>query len=272
MARSARARRLTQREQLVRRQRAQHQRAAENTWCDGSSPAPSHAHSTPKSTSSSASSAASGALNERATTITSVQGIANCATPSNASHQRSPFVAPKGIDQGKVTSAETTAPRNTAGSRSRRVERWLCWISVQFTAPAIGTASAMSMPCTLRASLAPSSRAYIHAMPAPAARIATNVRGARRWPSARRAASAVNIGPVASVTSTFATVVIVIAIMNAVYMTAQQRLARASGAPPARRLAKKCRGPRSQGRVTESASAVKALRQNVTSMLAADSS
>ena len=62
---------------------------------------------------------------------------------------------------------------------------------------------------------------YIQAMPTPATAIATQVRGAIRWPMKMRAASAVRKGPSASVTSTLATVVMVSASMKAVNMMLQ---------------------------------------------------
>ncbi len=60
-------------------------------------------------------------------------------------------------------------------------------------------------------------------MPAPATTIAAQVRTGRRWPSARRATSAVSNGASAIVIRTLATVVIVIATMKAVNMTDQHR-------------------------------------------------
>ena len=60
-------------------------------------------------------------------------------------------------------------------------------------------------------------------MPAAATPIAPQVRPASRWPRTKRDISAVSNGPIDIVTSTLATEVIVIATMNAVYITDQHR-------------------------------------------------
>lgn len=127
----------------------------------------------------------------------------------------------------------------------------------------------------------------MYTMPAPAATMASQVRSASRWPSTARATSAVNSGPTDMMMSTLATVVKVSASMKAVNITLQQTpeiqnaLERAS--TPQWRSSIPCPGSsaicpaarsaaRHQGRITSSDSVVKALRQNVTSKRAADSS
>jgi hypothetical protein len=69
----------------------------------------------------------------------------------------------------------------------------------------------------------------------------------------------------AIVTSTLATEVSVSAIMKAVNITLQQRPESHSARPPPRSVAARTAIPRSQPSNTTSASALKALRQNVTS-------
>ena len=108
-------------------------------------------------------------------------------------------------------------------------------------------------------------------MPAPAAAIASQVRSAIRWPMKMRAATAVMNGPSASVISTLATVVSVRATMNAVNITLQQTPDIQSAMPPARIFENTAR-PLKSGRMTSSDSAVKKLRQKVTSKLLAASS
>ena len=62
------------------------------------------------------------------------------------------------------------------------------------------------------------------------------MRAGRRWPSAKRATRAVTSGAIAIVTSTLATVVIVIATMKAVNITDQQTPESQSVAPPLRKV------------------------------------
>ena len=101
--------------------------------------------------------------------------------------------------------------------------------------------------------------------------MAPQVRAASRWPSAARASRAVNSGPMDIVTSTLATLVSVSAIMKAVYITAQQTPLSHSARPPPRKLAHSGPGPFIQPSSSTSASALKALRQKVTSKPRADS-
>ena len=92
-----------------------------------------------------------------------------------------------------------------------------------------------------------------------------------RCPMKMRATSAVNSGPMARVTSTLATVVSVSATMKAVNITLQQKPLIQKARPP-RRMRPKTAVPCTSGRMTSSDSAVKRLRQNVTSKLRACSS
>jgi hypothetical protein len=105
----------------------------------------------------------------------------------------------------------------------------------------------------------------------PAMTIAAQVRAASRWRRKTRAISAVSSGAIAIVTSTFATVVSVIATMKAVNITHQHTPEIHNVRPPPRSERNSTAGPRSQGSSSASASTVKALRQNVTSKLRAAS-
>ena len=98
--------------------------------------------------------------------------------------------------------------------------------------------------------------------------IAAQVRAGSRWCKKKRDSSAVNSGAVAITTSTFATVVIVIATMKAVNITLQHTPDNHRGQPPWRILEKTTR-PWKKGRITSSDSTVKKLRQKVTSKLRA---
>ncbi len=102
-------------------------------------------------------------------------------------------------------------------------------------------------------------------MPAPASAIAAQVRAASRCCSAKRAMSAVNSGASAIVTSTLATVVNDRASMKAVNITAQQMPDSHSARPPLYSDRPSATGPRITPSNTISASALKALRQNVSS-------
>ena len=99
----------------------------------------------------------------------------------------------------------------------------------------------------------------------PATTIAAQVRGGRRWPTTTRATSAVRSGAIAIVTSTLATVVIVIATMKAVNITAQQTPDSQSVGSALRSVRPSEAGPRRRASRTTSASALKTLRQNVAS-------
>ena len=159
----------------------------------------------------------------------------------------------------------------TAASRSVLPLR-LRWIAVQLSAAASGTASAIAVPARWRGLIAASSCAYIQPMPMPAARIAPQVRPGSRWPSATRANSAVTSGARAIVTSTLATVVIVIATMNAVNMTAQHRPESQSVGSRLASVFFSAMAPRRRTSRTTSATALKKLRQNVASTPLAESS
>ncbi len=117
--------------------------------------------------------------------------------------------------------------------------------------------------------------------------MAAQVRGASVCPMVKRASNAVNSGPTAMMISTLATVVKVSASMKAVNITLQhtplsQKAAEPASTPQWRRSGpcpdSSARRPaarsadRHKGRMSSSDSAVKALRQKVTSKRAADSS
>ena len=108
-------------------------------------------------------------------------------------------------------------------------------------------------------------------MPAPASSTAPQVRGASRWPRVIRADKAVSSGAIDIVTNTLATVVSVSATMKAVYMTHQHSPDTHSARPPVRSDSHSAAGPRSHDSSTTSASALKPLRQKVTSKLRAAS-
>ena len=108
-------------------------------------------------------------------------------------------------------------------------------------------------------------------MPAPAAAMASQVRSGKRWPIKNRAISAVKSGPTAMVTNTLPTLVSVSAIMNAVNITLQHT-PESQNAVLRQGMARKTPLPCQTGKITKSDSAVKKLRQNVTSKLLANSS
>ena len=237
-----------------------------STCTEGASPAPSQAQSTPKTTSSKPSSEISGALSTRAAATAIKQGMASCTTPSSASSDTSRAEAASGSASGSITAADSSAPRSTAASMyggSSRPRK--CCSSVQLTAAATGTPSATSTPSSCVGSPALTSWPYIQAMPAPASAMAAQVRCGRRWPSTNLAPRAVSNGPIDIVTSTLATVVSVSASMKAVYITAQHRPESHSARRPARKVCHKGPGPRNQDSSTTRASALKPLRQKVTS-------
>src|SRR3954468_14925984 len=100
-------------------------------------------------------------------------------------------------------------------------------------------------------------------MPRPATTIAAQVRTGSLWRSAMRATSAVRSGAIAIVTSTLATVVIVIATMNAVNITAQQAPEIQSVGSALKSVARSAAAPRRRASRTTSAAALKTLRQKV---------
>ena len=224
----------------------------------------------PNTISSKPSSATSAAGSTRAHSTASTHGIASCVKPRNASQPRSPAVAWNGQASGSVTALEISAPSSTAGTRSIGSPcAWLRCTTVQFTAAAMGTPSATMEPSHCVALFAspaprPSCPTNIHAMPRPPTTMAAQVRAGKRWPVTTRAISAVSSGPSAMVTSTRATPVIVSATIKAVNITAQhtpdsQNVPRRHGSRA------NTPGPCHSGRMTSSDSALKALRQNVTS-------
>ena len=104
----------------------------------------------------------------------------------------------------------------------------------------------------------------------PAITMAIQVRRGSLWPSKARANSAVTSGPSAMMTRTLATLVSVSAIMKAVNITDQQtpEIQTMRGE---RRMLRQTDGPRRNVRMTVIASALKKLRQKVTSKLCAES-
>ena len=110
----------------------------------------------------------------------------------------------------------------------------------------------------------------IQPIPAQPRAIASQVRNGRRWPRKSRANSAVINGPMARVTNTLATVVSVIAIMKAVYITPQHTLETQTGQRAVTRLRQNI-GPRMAMSATSRARALNRLRQKFTSKLRAAS-
>jgi hypothetical protein len=163
------------------------------------------------------------------------------------------------------------APMSTAGNMSWRPPGAAapcptCCSVVKLSAAASGTASATSVPASDRPLFA--SCPNIQAMPTPPTAIASQVRAGSRWRRNRRLNRAVINGPMAMVTSTLATVVRVMASMKAVNITAQQTPENHT-CQPARSRPDHSPGPRMPVSSMPSASALKALRQKVTSKLPA---
>lgn len=108
-------------------------------------------------------------------------------------------------------------------------------------------------------------------MPAPATKMASHVLAGSFLPRKNRENKAVIIGPIAIVTSTLATVVKVRASIKAVNITAQQAPDSQTARPDCSKPRHKA-GPRISVSAPTKASALKALRQKVTSKLRATSS
>ena len=175
-----------------------------------------------------------------------------------------------------MMAADNSAPSSTAGNISGVADevslatRWfICCSKVQLQAPAIGTPKATNAPVT---DVPPAMACWpnIQAMPAPATAIATQVRRGKRCLRNSLANKAVSSGAIDIVISTVATVVNMIATMKFVYITVQNR-PDAHNAQPPRRMSAHSLGPRMASKAIVNASALNALRQNVTSKLRAAS-
>ena len=101
--------------------------------------------------------------------------------------------------------------------------------------------------------------------------MASQVRSGSRCPRNSRENSAVTSGPSAIITNTLATLVIVMATMKAVYISAQQRPEIQTGQRACSNV-RQAPGPRMTVSAITSAKALNKLRQNVTSKLRAPSS